>query len=141
MDTTFFLINVLDSNFYEDCHIRGSINIPLDEIEAWAKNLNKDVRIVVYCASYTCPTALTAYMKLHDMGFVNIWVYEGGMNEWYHANLPVEGPCRQPYLADMIYQRPMKGDAGMEQQVAMAPSVIEKINTEDLKKMIANSPL
>ena len=60
MDTNFFLVNVLDPLYYEDCHIRGSINVPLDEIEKWAKNIDKDSHIVVYCASYVCPMALTA---------------------------------------------------------------------------------
>lgn len=141
MDTQFFLVNVLDPQYYEDCHIRGSINILLDNVEEWAANLDKDSRIVVYCASYLCPMALTAYMKLNAMGFSNLSVYEGGMNEWYHMNLPVEGPCRQPYLVDMVQQHPTKDSVGMEQQLAMAPSHIQKISTEELKKMIANSSL
>lgn len=142
MSTQFFLVNVLDPQYYyEDCHIRGSINVSLDNLEDWAKNLDKETRIVVYCASYVCPMALTAYMKLHAMGFVNVWVYEGGMNEWYHMNLPVEGPCRQPYLVDMVQNHPANDDAGKEQQIAMAPSDVQKINIEELKKMIANSSL
>ncbi len=56
------------------------------------------------------------------------------MNEWYHMNLPVEGPCRQPYLVDMIQQHPVKDDVGMEQQIAMAPSGIPKIGVEELKR-------
>ena len=54
-------------------------------------------------------------------GVCQSWVYEGGMNEWYHMNMPVEGPCRQPYLVDMVYQHPMNSDAGMEQEVAYGP--------------------
>ena len=141
MDTHFFLVNVLDSLYYEDCHIRGSINIPLDAIENWAKNLDKNTAIVVYCASYLCPMSLTAYMKLHAMGFKNIYAYEGGMNEWYHMNVPVEGPCRQPYLADMVAHESRKNDVGMEQEIAMAPSHICTISTEELKKMMANASL
>lgn len=141
MDTSFFLVNVLDPLYYEDCHIRGSINIPLEDIEKWAKNIDKDSRIVVYCASYVCPMALTAWMKLHALGFASAWIYEGGMNEWYHMNMPVEGPCRQPYLVDMVYQHPTKDDVGMEQEIATAPSGIQKMGIEDLKKMIANSSL
>lgn len=140
MDTSFFLVNVLDPQYYEDCHIRGSINVPLENIEAWAKELDKSSRIVVYCASYLCPMSRTAWMKLNDMGFTNVWAYEGGMNEWYHMNLPVEGPCRQPYLVDMV-QEPTKGSIGAEQQEANAHSTIQKIGTEELKKMIANSSL
>jgi rhodanese-related sulfurtransferase len=142
MSTRFFLVNVLDPLYYEDCHIRGSINVPLEAIEKWAKNIEKNARIVVYCASYVCPMALTAWMKLHALGFNHAMVYEGGINEWYHMNMPVEGPCRQPYLIDMVVQHhPINNDAGMEQQVAMAPAHIDKIGIEELKKMIANSPL
>lgn len=140
MNTELFLVNVLDPQYYEDCHIRGSINVPLDDLEKWAKNVDKFSHIVVYCASYVCPMSLTAYMRLHDMGFKHIWVYEGGTNEWYHMNLPVEGPCRQPYLRDMI-QQPAYPSQGMDQEKGMVTYDIQKIGTEELKKMIANSSL
>ena len=30
---SFVLVNVLDKEFYDDCHIKGSINVPFENLE------------------------------------------------------------------------------------------------------------
>ncbi len=122
------LVNVLTPEYYGDCHIRGSINVPLDMIEEWAKSIDKDAPIVVYCASYTCSASLIAWQRLHALGFINIWAYEGGMNEWYNAGLPVEGTCSQSYLNEPV-------ECSDEQYSYQA----REIDVQELKKMIADA--
>lgn len=122
------LVNVLKPDYYSDCHIRGSINVPLDTLEEWAKNVDKDAVIVVYCASYTSTICLSAWQRLHTLGFINLWAYHGGMNEWYNSGLPVEGACRQNYLNDMV-------EAAHEQYSNQA----REIDVQELKKLIADS--
>ncbi|HRN78063.1 MAG TPA: rhodanese-like domain-containing protein [Candidatus Dependentiae bacterium] len=120
------IINVLPQESYHDCHISGSINVPLDQIETWAHTIAKDTPIVVYCASYVCAASAHAWEKLDAMGFQEVWVFTGGMNEWYHAKLPVEGVCSLPYLVSKI-----------EQPEEEKKSAIREINLENLKKMMA----
>ena len=46
-----------------------------------------------------------AAQKLKEMGFENVWAYEGGTAEWYQMGLkaegkyPVEGTCQASYLS------------------------------------------
>lgn len=94
------VINVLDKNLYDDCHIKGSINVPFEDFEQYAKNLDKDTHVVVYCSNYMCTASGASARKLSEMGFKNVWAYEAGMAEWYQAGLPVEPKdiCKQEYL-------------------------------------------
>lgn len=122
------LVNVLKNEYYSDCHIRGSIHVPLDSIEEWAQSVDKNTPIVVYCASFTCFVSRHAWQKLHGLGFFNLWAYEGGTNEWYHAGLPVEGACRQPYLNEPIERTGIEYTDG-----------VKEIDVQELKKMIADA--
>jgi len=96
------VINVLDQNFYNDCHIKGSINVTLDTIEQFAANLDKNAEIVVYCSNYHCSTSEYVAKKLKSLGCDRVHVYEGGIAEWYQKGLPVEGPSKIAYLAKRV---------------------------------------
>ena len=87
----FILIDVLSRDSFEEIHISGAINCPVEEIETWAKeNLDKrDRRIVVYCGSYTCTASARAAYILDRTGFTNVMRYEGGIKEWDEAGYPV----------------------------------------------------
>jgi len=93
MNNKFLLINALTKESYQDCHIKGSINIPLDDLKKEAQKLDKNSEIIVYCANYECPVSKEAWHVLKDLGFKNIRAYEGGMREWFEAGLPTEGAC------------------------------------------------
>jgi rhodanese-related sulfurtransferase len=93
------VINVLDKNLYDDCHIEGSINIPFEIFEQYAqRKLSKSAVIVVYCSNYMCSASGEAALMLKKMGFKKVWAYEAGMAEWYQQKLPVVGPCSSKYL-------------------------------------------
>ena len=96
--TGLVLVNVLDKEQYEDCRIKGSINIPFDMIETLADRVDKDADVVIYCSNYQCSSSEYAARKLKQKGFEKVAVYEGGMAEWYQQGLPVEGPQTQAYL-------------------------------------------
>lgn len=101
------VVNVLDKELYDDCHIKDSINIPFEIIEEQAAAvINKNAEIVVYCSNYQCSTSEYAARKLSDQGFTNVSVYEGGTAEWFQEGLPVEGPHRQSYLVKPSRQLP-----------------------------------
>jgi len=92
------VINVLDPEYYADAHIKGSINVPLKELKDFAQHTDKQTPIVVYCASYECPMSKQAWHVLHELGFQDLYAYEGGINEWYRGGFPTEGPHAQKYL-------------------------------------------
>jgi rhodanese-related sulfurtransferase len=124
------VINVLNPEVYADAHIKGSMNVPLEELKDFALSTSKDTPIVVYCASYICPISAQAWHTLHELGFENVYAYEGGMNEWYHAKLPVVGACVMDYLKEPITE------PSEHQETAL-----QKISMHELKKMMERERL
>jgi rhodanese-related sulfurtransferase len=87
----FYLVDVLAPETYEKKHIKGAINLPMQEIGKKARKLfEPDDDIVVYCSSFTCKASPTAAKKLDDMGYENVYDYEGGRDDWEEAGLPIE---------------------------------------------------
>lgn len=98
-----YVINVLDKDLYDDCHLKGSINVPYEQLEKFVQDLDKDSsEIVVYCSNYMCSTSGVAAKQLAQMGFKHVWAYEGGTAEWHQMGLPVEGPCKNSYLSNKL---------------------------------------
>jgi len=92
------VINALRDQYYKDCHILGSINVPLDDLANYIESSDKETHIVVYCASYHCTASHKAWHILHDLGFVNVLAYEGGMAEWVQKGYLAQGACQEEYL-------------------------------------------
>jgi len=88
-----FVIHVLSRDQYQEAHIPGSYNIPVDDpdfVEQVRRQMSgKDHKIVTYCAGYTCNASTNAAEKLEAAGFTNVYAFEGGMQEWQAANEPV----------------------------------------------------
>lgn len=131
-----YVINVLDKNSYDDCRIAGSINVPFEQVETFAKDLDRSAEMVVYCANYMCTSSMAAAQKLKEMGFENVWAYEGGTAEWYQMNLksegkyPVEGSCQAGYLS-----------AANEKPAEVAPSLVAVISADELQQKMTVSGL
>ncbi len=87
-----FVINVLPTILYDDCHITGSVSAPLREIVDIAQSWQRDRNIIVYCALDECDAGEKAYILLSCMGFTNILDYKGGIKEWFQLNYPTGGP-------------------------------------------------
>ncbi|MBU1008340.1 rhodanese-like domain-containing protein [Candidatus Dependentiae bacterium] len=87
------VINVLSKESFENCRIKGSINVPLSKLQEKAK-WNKDKKLVLYCASYECSASEEAYKVLEGLGFNNIAAYEGGIKEWKEKKFETEGSCK-----------------------------------------------
>lgn len=103
LQTGLFILNVLDADCYQDCHIQGSLNVSLENVEQFVANIDKQkAEIVVYCSNYMCTTSEFVCKKLTSMGFQNVWAYEGGMAEWFQAGLPTQGPASMAYLTTKV---------------------------------------
>lgn len=97
---TLKVINVLDKSYFNDCHIKGSINIPFEEFEKNLKNLSPNDHYVLYCSNYACTAAPYAAQLMKDMGFAHVALFPGGVVEWYQKGLPCEGLGQLQYLKE-----------------------------------------
>jgi len=84
--------NVLTDQYFHGENISGSRRVPLNRVgkETRDKNIAKDTEIVVYCAGPKCPMSAMAAEKLAKLGYTNARAYEGGLEEWKQAGLPIE---------------------------------------------------
>ena len=101
MITGLAVINVLDKELHDDCHIKGSINVPFGEIKDLEKMVDKNATVVTYCTNYMCGASGAARKQLIKMGYKNVYVYEGGTAEWKKKGLPTVGPCKKGYLGNV----------------------------------------
>jgi rhodanese-related sulfurtransferase len=86
------LVEALPAKYFQQAHLPGAINIPHDAIDALAPKLlpDKDVEIVVYCASTSCKNSDTAAQRLAALGYSNVAVYSGGKADWQINGLSLE---------------------------------------------------
>ena len=130
------ILNVLDKELYDDCHIAGSIHVPFDEIESFAlDHIDRNANIVIYCSNYQCTTSEYSAKKIKQLGYDNVTVYEGGMAEWFQEGMPVEGACKSSYLGKS--SRKMTSDEPSEIQVITLPELAEMMGIEYTKKVQA----
>lgn len=107
-EKSFYLINVLDKEVYDDAHIVGSIHVPYEKIKSYLKKiLNKDALLIFYCSNYYCTASDSAAMDATNLGFKNVFVYKGGMAEWYQTaqhdkDFLYDGPAKLDYLKFVI---------------------------------------
>jgi len=120
------VINVLASHYSDDCHIKGTLAVPLDKLEAFVEPLPRDTQIVVYCAHYQCPKSEEAWRLLKRLGFTNCYAYEGGMREWCQKNYPTEGACQLSYLKEES-RKPMREKTDIRTITAEALKALLKL--------------
>ena len=84
--------NVLTDEWFKGENIFGSRRVPLDKVgnEVRSTNLPKSAEIIVYCGGPKCPQSRMAAEKLVQLGYEDVRAYEGGLEEWKNAGLPVE---------------------------------------------------
>ncbi|OGB86533.1 hypothetical protein A3J41_01415, partial [candidate division TM6 bacterium RIFCSPHIGHO2_12_FULL_38_8] len=94
------VINVLDPDYYHDCHIAGSINIPFEQIDEQIKTLSKKDRYVLYCSNFACTAAPFAAQMMYNSGFEHVSFFPGGIVQWYQKGYPCTGPAQMAYLKE-----------------------------------------
>ena len=94
------VVNVMDKDYFDDCHITGSVNIFFDDVAGKIKTLDKKNHYVFYCSNRACSSSEMNAKMLLDAGFTNVWDYAEAMSGWYQAGLPCEGAAQKSYLRD-----------------------------------------
>lgn len=89
----FVLVNVLSKESFDEEHLPGSVHADVAE-ENFLERIgefapDKNTPIVVYChAGNTSPPAA---QKLTDAGYLEVYDYKGGMEDWKDAGYSLEG--------------------------------------------------
>jgi len=78
----FLLINTLDAS-RQNILIKNTL--PIDKEEELINNLiksNQNVNIIVYDENANAPNLMKKYDQLVGLGFINVFIYPGGLFEW-----------------------------------------------------------
>ena len=86
------LLEALSAKHFDDWHLPGARNLPLEAVEALAPRVapDKSAAIVVYCANAACQNSHVAAGRLAQLGYADVRVYAGGKKDWLEAGMPVE---------------------------------------------------
>ena len=124
------IINVLDPDYYQDCHIPGSINIPFEKFEDRMKTLNKKDSHVLYCSNFACTAAPFAANLLQASGFENVALLPGGIVQWYQKGYSYTGPATMEYLQEE--NEPFEGEEHPGIQMLTAEALKAKMTEAKL---------
>jgi rhodanese-related sulfurtransferase len=82
------ILDVRTDEEFEMSFIKGAINFDAleDGFEAQLKTLDVSQNYLIHC--HSGQRALDALPKFKALGFSHIYVMDGGMREWMHAELP-----------------------------------------------------
>lgn len=81
------LLDVRTVAEFNEGHIEGATNIPIEELDRYLDRLPKDKTIVVYCRSGN--RSATAATLLKNEGFSSVYDIDGGLIAWGQAKLPL----------------------------------------------------
>ncbi|MGA6165720.1 rhodanese-like domain-containing protein [Amycolatopsis magusensis] len=89
---TAVVLEALPASYYEDQHLPGALNMPVDEAGQLAPRLipGQDSTVIVYCANLPCGNSRTVAAELRRLGYRNVFDYAEGKQDWIEAGLPVE---------------------------------------------------
>lgn len=80
----FVLMNALPKESFTAKRIPGSINIPFSDIDTLAEKIMPDKQqpLIIYCSGPTCKSSHEVAEKFRNLGYSNVYHYEGGLQEW-----------------------------------------------------------
>jgi glyoxylase-like metal-dependent hydrolase (beta-lactamase superfamily II)/rhodanese-related sulfurtransferase len=88
------LIDVRTPGEFDSLRVAGSINIPLDRLDAASLKARLSTDEAVYCICQTGTRSQIAARLLREGGFPHVVHVDGGTNAWMAAGLPVERGTR-----------------------------------------------
>jgi rhodanese-related sulfurtransferase len=84
-DNNYIIVDIRDDASYDQAHIPGAINIPLNELGYRLFSLDKTKDIIVYC--FRGITSEVACKILVNAGFKDVYNLTGGIKAW---DYPIE---------------------------------------------------
>lgn len=77
------IVDVNIPELYGAAHIKGALHVPVTDLDAKAKDWNKEDTYVFYCSGPLCTDSETAANKLVALGFKNASHFKGGIAVWH----------------------------------------------------------
>jgi rhodanese-related sulfurtransferase len=94
------LIDVLSRAHFERAHLPGATSIPRAQLHTRApQEIALDEPVVVYCADRRCRESCYAAVILAELGYQQVYDFEGGLAEWRRHKSPLTAPARPPRSA------------------------------------------
>lgn len=95
------VIDVRPSFEYELLHIKGAINLPIEDIKfienAKKANAETGKALVFYCGNANCAKSYQAVMKVRQvLGLDRTWAYDSGIEAWTKINPQLTISLDQP---------------------------------------------
>ena len=88
----FKLVEISNPDDFDNGHIDGAINIPLDSLAREAsKRFRKFQQIVIYVQQEVSSVGTVAAGRLQRLEFSNVALLTGGKEAWRNAGLPLTG--------------------------------------------------
>ena len=83
------VIDVCSATEFAESHIKGALNVPLDELEARLDKAvkNKSTPLILVCAAGA--RSKRAQAMAQKLGYEKVHSLHGGLKAWKEANLPV----------------------------------------------------
>ena len=78
--------------FYRDGHIPEALNIPFEDLQPYLNTLfavPKDTMIIVYCDGGECELSYDLAVYMIQRGYINLFEFRGGWENWLAAGRPV----------------------------------------------------
>ncbi len=92
LDDDIVVLEALPASYFEEGHVPGASNLPLDALEILAPQLipSKQTPLVTYCSNEQCNNSSVAAERLRQLGYTNVRKFPGGKEAWVEAGLPLE---------------------------------------------------
>lgn len=90
-------VDVLNRPHFDRGHLPGAENVPRAELRERApREIRLDEPVVVYCADRLCRENRFAATTLAELGYRQVYDFEGGVAEWLRRGLPLAAPAGGP---------------------------------------------
>lgn len=83
-----FLLDVRTPEEFDEGHIAGAVNIPVQILDQYLSSVPQDRDVVLYCR--TGNRSQVAMEILNQAGYQNVYDIEGGTVNWVAQNRPLE---------------------------------------------------
>ena len=83
------VVDVCSADEFAQSHIKGAVNLPLDELEARLSKTvkNKSTPVIMVCAAGARSKRAQAIAQ--KLGYEKVHSLHGGLKAWKEANLPI----------------------------------------------------
>jgi rhodanese-related sulfurtransferase/CBS domain-containing protein len=100
------LVEVLPPSAYEDEHLAGAINIPVEDLAQQAPQyLSREQPVIVYCYDSQCDLSARAASRFESLGYSHVYRYAAGKMDWLAFDQPCEGSSTKQRVVRNLMRR------------------------------------